>query len=159
MKKLIFLISLFVLGLPVSAFAWEATVSFVNDADTFIVKDAEGKKQKIRLYGVDAPELEQPLGDVAYEYLNSILLNQAVRIESLYYDPYKRIVARVWLNDAEISELLVKQGYAWVFKHFCVADMCSDWEQLQNEAKQEQLGVWQDAKSIPPWKWRKQQGK
>jgi endonuclease YncB( thermonuclease family) len=44
----------------------------IYDGDTFQVR-CDGRKQKIRLWGIDAPEVKQPLGIEARNYLRSLV--------------------------------------------------------------------------------------
>ncbi len=55
---------LVVLLLPVLSWAWQGKVVGVADGDTISVLH-DGKGEKIRLYGVDAPEKRQDFGQRA----------------------------------------------------------------------------------------------
>jgi micrococcal nuclease len=79
------------------------------DGDTFWVKMQNGKTEKIRLIGVDTPEVkwdglteEQPGGRAASEYLKNLLKGNKVLLEYdlQKYDRYGRTLAYVYLEDS-----------------------------------------------------------
>ncbi|MCF8035320.1 MAG: thermonuclease family protein [Desulfobacteraceae bacterium] len=54
-----------------------------------------------------------------------------------------------WLN-----EELVRVGFAWVYDRYCRIRDCNAWGDLENQARESEIGLWQQACPIPPWKWR-----
>ena len=75
--------------------AWLVTVVRVSDGDSLIVVDSGQQKSRIRVYGIDCPEINQAGGKDAREYLADILLHAAVAIETVERDRYGRTVAFV----------------------------------------------------------------
>jgi endonuclease YncB( thermonuclease family) len=61
----------------------------VIDGDTIVIKGTQ-----IRLFGIDAPELDHPFGRKAKWTLVSICKGQHVRAEITHHDRYGRTVAR-----------------------------------------------------------------
>ena len=49
---------------------------------------------------------------------------------------------------------MVRSGYAWVYQRYCDKPFCEYWLALENEAKANSLGLWQEPNPIPPWEWR-----
>ena len=83
-------------------------VSYVIDGDTFIVT---GSKQKIRLWGVDAPESNQSGGQAATNHLHKLAHGQKVTCKQMDVDRYGRSVARCFLSDGrEINRLMIESG-------------------------------------------------
>ncbi|MCX7837746.1 MAG: peptidoglycan-binding protein, partial [candidate division WOR-3 bacterium] len=72
----------------------------IIDGDTFLW---EG--EKIRIYGYDAPEMNEPGYELAKIKLALILSSGVVTIERLAKDKYNRTVARVKVNQIDIAEL------------------------------------------------------
>lgn len=79
------------------------------DGDTFWVKMDAGKTEKIRLIGVDTPEVkweglteDQPGGKEASEYVKNLLKGKKVLLEYdvQKYDRYGRTLAYVYLEDS-----------------------------------------------------------
>ena len=61
-----------ILLLPLSLFAFPVKVVKISDSDTITVLN--GKEQtKVRLYGIDAPELKQPYGKKSKQFLANLI--------------------------------------------------------------------------------------
>ena len=61
-----------ILLLPLSLFAFPVKVVKISDGDTITVLN--GKEQtKVRLYGIDAPELKQPYGKKSKQFLANLI--------------------------------------------------------------------------------------
>lgn len=82
--------------------------AYVVDGDTITIK-----KTQIRLFGVDAPEMNHPYGKKAKWALVSLCKGQQVRAEILEKDAHGRTVARCFLPDGrDLSAEMVKLGMA-----------------------------------------------
>lgn len=80
----------------------------IVDGDTIVVK-----KTQIRLFGIDAPELDHPFGQKAKWALVGLCKGQAVRAEILERDTHGRTVAKCFLPDGrDLSSEMVKLGLA-----------------------------------------------
>jgi micrococcal nuclease len=105
-----------------SAMPTEGKVTYVHDGDTLYVN---GKK--IRLIGVDTPELEwrekdiqeQCHGREATRFLKGLLMNQTVFLRSDAQTPekdkYGRFLAYVYLGSRFINAELIEKGYGFAF--------------------------------------------
>ncbi|WP_439490861.1 thermonuclease family protein [Algoriphagus sp.] len=92
------------------------------DGDTFWVKMGSGKNEKIRLIGVDTPEVrweglteERPGGKEASEYVKNLLKGKKVLLEYdvQKYDRYGRTLAYVYLEDSTfLNAHLLEMGLA-----------------------------------------------
>lgn len=104
------------------AYIYQARVTSIYDADTITVDidlglHAHLKGEKLRLYGINAPEVrgeERPEGLVARDYLRDMLLDRDCLIVTLKdkSGKYGRYLAKVWLGDIYVNGHLVEQGYA-----------------------------------------------
>lgn len=124
----------------------------VADGDTFTIIDATGKMHKIRLFGIDCPELKQPFGSQAKAYTEKLVMGQNVSLQKISKDRNGRVVAKVMVNQLNLNELLLKNGYAW---HFTRYDNSLLYATLQQQAKAAKLGLWATSNPIAPWEWRK----
>lgn len=78
------------------------------DGDTITIK-----KTQIRLFGVDAPELNHPHGKKAKWALVSLCKGQLIRAEITEKDDYGRTVAKCFLPDGrDLSAEMVRLGLA-----------------------------------------------
>ncbi|WP_137701456.1 thermonuclease family protein [Marimonas lutisalis] len=82
--------------------------AYVTDGDTIKIK-----KTQIRLFGIDAPELNHPYGKKAKWALHGLCKGQTIRAEITDVDNHGRTVARCYLPDGrDLSAEMVKQGLA-----------------------------------------------
>ena len=152
MKRLI--IILLILLWPLSAHAWIAKVVSVTDGDTIKVYNAEYGQVKIRFYGIDTPEKGQPYGKAAGKHLASLIAGAMVEVETVTTGRYGRTVGIVWDGEINVNQQMVTAGYAWVYRKYCDKLICEYWLALENEAKADKLGLWQEPNQVPPWEWR-----
>lgn len=152
-------ILLLILGLVVTAAGFHFTkgrVIMVTDGDTVVVHMGMGKTEKVRLYGIDAPESRQRGGKESTDFASALLLFQAVSLSVIDKDQYGRSVALIRLEDGRIgNEEMVRAGHAWVYRNYCREAFCAKWIALERQAKSKGLGLWRNANPEPPWKWRK----
>lgn len=125
----------------------------IKDGDTFEVL-YDGQPEKIRLAEIDCPEKQQPFGNNARQYASQLCFGKMVTVTSSgKRDRYGRVVGTITTQDGiNVNEELIKAGLAWHYKDY------SDNESLalmQQEAKAQRIGLWQDKNPVAPWNWRK----
>ncbi|EAI3921699.1 thermonuclease family protein [Campylobacter upsaliensis] len=133
-------------------------VSKVIDGDTIELLAKTSKenpynhitKLKIRLYGIDAPELKQAYGKEAKEYLSALVLKQEVSLIIENKDKYDRFVGTIFLKGQDINKEMVKNGYAHAYESFSKKYLAE-----QADAKMFKLGLWQDEKAVKPSEFRR----
>lgn len=92
-------------------------VTSVPDGDTlWVVPDAGGKPQKLRLLGIDAPEICQPGGPEARDALQALVGRQKVEVEVQRNDDYGRGLARLRVGGSDVGATLVRQGKVWSYR-------------------------------------------
>ena len=147
---------IFLVFLVISNLLFSYKVIKVNDGDTITIM-MNGEKQKIRLYGIDTPEINQSFGTEAKQFLSDQILNKEVEIEVKDTDRYKRLVAVVYLNNKSMNELLLKEGLAWWYEAYAKKE-CK-YKELQEEAQRRKRGMWRNKGNIPPWEFRRMKKK
>ena len=76
---------------------------------------------KIRQFGIDTPEIrtkdlkEKEEGIKARDFMRETIMDKYVRIEIEGNDKYGRVLASVYLGTKNLSDLMVKKGYAAVY--------------------------------------------
>ena len=144
--------AVFLLAMPVLASCWpQARAWRVIDGDTL---DLDG--ERIRLFGIDAPERGQscgPLdcGKAATEALADILSAGPVRCTRVNTDRYARTVARCKAGRVDVNREMVRRGMAWAYRQYS-DDYVSD----EKAAKKSRLGIWKH-RSQPAWEYRSKQ--
>jgi endonuclease YncB( thermonuclease family) len=128
-------------------------VDYVVDGDSLVVK-RNGKAMEVRLWGIDAPEYDQPYSAVSKKALQKLTAARAGTLYVKYRDRYGRYVAVLVIDDLNINQELVKGGYSWVYGRYCREPICRRWELLQDEAKADRHGLWAGRDPVPPWQWK-----
>lgn len=140
------------ISLTVVAQTYTGKVTAVKDGDT-IEMLANGKKIRIRLFGIDSPERGQPFGTKAKEYTAAQCFGKVVKAVRQSRDRYGRIVAEVYLpGDVSLNAAIVKAGFAWHYKKFSKSPLLAA---AETTARKERLGLWKDKHPVAPWEWRK----
>lgn len=142
------------LFLPSLCLAWSGEVVHVADGDTITVMSGQ-EKVKVRLYGIDTPEITQWYGQNAKTFTSSQVLGKTVEVQEMDVDRYGRVVGLVSVGDLVLNRHLVAYGYAWVYHQYCKAPFCSEWVEVEAEAKAKRLGLWKKPNVIPPWEYRR----
>ena len=127
-------------------------VTRVSDGDTIWVSDRLGQRHKVRLNRIDAPESDQPFGKESTLHLQSIVGNKEVTVEYENHDRYGRILGIIRLGDEDVNLQMVRDGYAWHYRHF---DNTPSYAAAESEARTAKRGLWATPAPIPPHQWRR----
>lgn len=96
---------------------YSAKVTRVFDGDTVWVRPADGgRSRKLRIDGIDAPEICQTGGRAARDALELRLRNQTVWVRERAKDVYGRPLASLTLHGDNVAGWMVKQGWAWSYR-------------------------------------------
>lgn len=106
---------------------------------------------RVRLAGIDAPEINQPFGTRSKQSLTDLCFWENVTVFPKGKDQYGRMFAKVRCGDIDAGEEQLRRGMAWVYDRY-VEDQTLD--PLEDEAQAAQRGLWADPYSSPPWEWR-----
>lgn len=132
-----------------------ARVVAVYDGDTITV-EAPGHVYKVRLHGIDCPELRQPGGSDARSFTADLALGRTVSVTETDVDRYGRVVAVVTLvwDGRVLNEALLRAGHAWWYEKY--APDATNLQQMQADARRMGMGLWNGSPNpVPPWTWRK----
>ena len=129
------------------------TVVGVIDGDTVDVRLQSGMI-RVRLHAVDAPERDQPHGAAAKQALSTLVYGKDVSVQPIEQDRYDRLVARLWLGDMDVNAEMVKQGAAWVYRHYADDPAYCAYERAARDLKRGLWGLPRDQRAAP-WEWRK----
>jgi endonuclease YncB( thermonuclease family) len=78
----------------------------VHDGDTFSTRHG-----KVRLHGVDTPELSEARGDAARHRLAQLLASAPITIVPRLEDIYGRTVADVYVGGRNVADVLRAEGF------------------------------------------------
>jgi endonuclease YncB( thermonuclease family) len=79
----------------------------VVDGDTIRVGG-----ERIRLRGIDTPEMSELEGPAAKRRLEELLRSGSIRIEPRGRDVYNRLLADVFVNERNVAEILRSEGFS-----------------------------------------------
>lgn len=136
---------LLVLSILASGYSWRLCTRVI-DGDTIII-DAN---EKIRLIGVDTPDLAHPLKPVQFfareasEYTRKIALGKNVRLEydQEKIDKYGRTLAYVYFEDGRmLNAEIIKNGYGFAYTKYHFKYM-KEFRKYEREARERGLGLW-----------------
>lgn len=125
----------------------------VSDGDSFWLSD-----RRIRLIGLDAPELaqscrldgrEQPCGTMARDALREIVAGGDLTCEPEGEDRYGRLLARCYLGDDDIGAEMVRSGWAV---------STGDYGRSEAAARAAGVGIW-SMEFAEPSDWRAGHGR
>lgn len=149
--------------LSVAGLAQSTTISGrivrVVDGDTVVLREAGGAESKVRLQGIDAPELEQPYGEAAKEHLTLLALDKEVTAECPKRDQYGRLVCKVTsINRTDIAQAMLWGGLAWHYKFYQNEQTEGDrakYASAEDFARGARSGLWADGAAVAPWDYRR----
>jgi micrococcal nuclease len=115
---------------------FQAQILSCHDGDTCRAK-YKNETIKIRLAGIDAPEIKQFEGKAAKRQLEAMVAGKEVRLEC-NGKSYDRLTCVVWLNELEINEEMVKRGFAFDSPKYSKGK----YAQAMSSAKSQKVGIW-----------------
>lgn len=128
-----------------------AIIRHIIDGDTIVV-GYEGRDEKIRLIGINTPEIHhptkgvEPYGYEAKRFVEGILKpGDRVKLEFDIQsrDKYGRLLAYVYLSDGRfLNALLVENGYAQVMTIPPNVKYQDLFLELQRDARENKRGLW-----------------
>jgi len=141
------------------ACAWQAAASDLTGRASVVDGDTiEIHGQRIRLFGIDAPESRQTCeadgqtwrcGQQAALVLSDRIGQRTVACEQRDVDRYGRIVAICRAGTEDLNAWLVSQGLALAYRQYSTA-----YVDEENAAHAARLGLWRGAFTAP-WDWRR----
>lgn len=135
---------------------YEAIITAVIDGDTVKIRFTGGRPsgcaetERVRLIGVNTPELSEPVEYYAQEarnYTNQFWNNPIyIELDSVtgQRDKYGRLLAYIYVNNFCLNEQLILGGYGYYYDYFKFdSQMMYQFEHAERVAKKEKRGLWQ----------------
>ena len=147
--------SIFLLSFLLSLRLWKPIKGSVHDGDTFQARRLF-VTYKVRLWGVDAPEIDQPFGDVAKAKLVKLLRCRRVKLVVKGWHR-ERMVADVlvwkWVWWRSVGGYLLLSGLATYEPQY--APSAYMYRTYEAVAKLLRRGQWSQKKVVSPSAWRR----
>jgi endonuclease YncB( thermonuclease family) len=125
--------------------------AFAIDGDSIKV----GKKE-VRLFGLDAPEYKQKCldknnqeyscGAISHEFLTKLATGKIVECVYAEKDKYERFLGKCFVGEVSINEEIIKNGMAVIYNF---TESSEKMDNLEKEAKNNKIGIWQGAFELP----------
>lgn len=110
-----------------------APLERVIDGDTFI-----SFNQRIRLWGIDAPEKDSRFYLASKLYLEVLLEKEPFSCHYKYKDRYKRLVMQCFSKGEDIARMMVQMGLAKDYFKYSKGEYAAD----ESFAKDNSYGIW-----------------
>ena len=151
----ILLLSCVLLAFSLSAEELPATTVvvpiWIHDGDTFRATVLDRAVVDCRIFGIDAPELNQPWGKVARSALLE-LVHRKKTVVVTKNRSFGRLVVTVSAGEKDVALELLKMGLAWYTPQYT---KIPEYAAAEAEAKAARRGLWSDKEPIAPWTWRR----
>ena len=115
-------------------------------------------KNKIRLHGIDSPEIKQKCkkpfgesyfcGNIAKNKLTDLISENNIKCSIHGKDKYKRLIATCYTKQININDFMVREGWALAYRKYSDAYILSE-----EYAKINKKGLW-GGSFVSPWRWR-----
>ena len=129
--------------------AQKAHTQTVQDGDSII----RGDGVRVRLYGIDAPEKDQPYGREARKALKQYMPLVA-KMKEYDEDRYGRLIVELFTEDNKsINAAMICSGAAWWYEYY--APDRPQFQQCQEDAQKNKRGLWAEDDPVAPWDWRR----
>lgn len=142
-----------IFSIQISAQTFQVKVIKISDGDTFTGINNDNLQIKFRIYAIDAPEKKQAFGSKSKDYLSSLIFGKTITVNVLQQDNWGRYITKAITPDGkDVSYLMLINGYAW---HYSKYDSAHKYQEAEQKARQQHIGLWSDNQPTPPWEFRK----
>lgn len=135
----------------VAEVVFKAKAEAVHSGDVVVLR-RDGEEVRVRLVKVDAPEVSQPFGNEAKEYLAGLVVGREVTVRALDYGTSDGVgLARVLVGKSDVGLEMVSAGLAW----YC-RGRSEDTELAvaEGQAREQRKGLWSQKHPESPWEHR-----
>ncbi len=145
-------------GLPLAlqAEVFSAEATHVVDGDTlWVVPVGQHTSRKLRLLGLDAPEICQNGGAASRLALEQLINHKRLHIKVDFQDSYGRGLARIRVQEQDLGAVMVQSGQAWSSRwHRSLGPYAKE----EAQARRARLGLFADPAAEWPGDFRKRFG-
>lgn len=166
--SLIIILVLFITSPTNAAYSEKFRVTEVHDGDTISIRTRSLagiplKIERVRLIGIDAPELKQePWGRLSKRYLKKIISESnwvvSIEFDIEQRDKYGRLLCYAWDKKGRlINEKMIENGYAMLYTIPPNVKYAERFIAAQKRAQALQIGIWgKRGLRKSPGQWRRE---
>lgn len=143
----------------------DAKVISCYDGDTCKVELSEALTFKVRLAGIDCPEMgdkrnkNQNLASEARDFLNGQVKGKKVSLRQIDLDRYNRPIVEMKISDNIVNLQLLEKGFAEVYRKSGPKLDKATYYKSESKAKNQKVGIWGLANYQTPYQYRKSKNK
>jgi micrococcal nuclease len=141
-------------GASTPAFRLHGTVTYVVDGDTVDVRLDDGRRERIRLIGIDTPEVGECGFAKAASYARTVALGRATILvgdaTQATRDRYGRLLAYVWAGGRDLGYQQLAHGFARVYVYDRPFRRLAAYQRAERLGRMRSDGIWQSCASSPP---------
>lgn len=135
---------------------YTARVSYIFDGDTLWVLPADGgRSRKLRIEGIDAPEICQSGGEASRDALRHRLAGKTVTVREHRRDTYGRPLVSLEWGGEDVAGWMVQQGWAWSYRW---RDDPGPYAHQEAQARRASLGLFKEPSAEEPRVFRRRNG-
>jgi micrococcal nuclease len=124
--------------------AAQLKLSHCHDGDTCTFFE-DKKSFKVRISGIDAPEVDQESGKQSRNFLRDLMKRGDYKLDCDGRS-YDRRTCSIAVGNLDVGHEMIRNGWAWEFSKFSKGK----YTQAQILAKKENLGLWKQKSPISP---------
>ncbi|XP_078150810.1 putative staphylococcal-like nuclease CAN3 [Carex rostrata] len=114
------------------------------------------KECRVRLKGIDAPEMGMAYGQEAKNALIDLVGGKSLQLVVYGNDQYGRLLADLYIGNHFVQEHLLKEGHVWHYNFF---DKRMEFARWQLEAQVSRKGLWANPNPQSPWDFKSEERK
>lgn len=159
-KKAVFLVTAAALALAsvqAEARPWTSSRSItcvttgVLNGNLFQCVDSNKKTYLVKMADIEAPELGQPYGPEAKNYLKSTIYNQRITVKIRGNADKETVRGELYFGKKNLNREMIRRGLAWSDR----SNGDSMYRSLENDAHSDGTGLWSDVAAEYPADFRK----
>ena len=144
---LVTLVALVAPGLSHAA-KFAGVVTLVIDGDTVWVRPDNGLPPvRVRLQGIDAPEICQPYGKKSRAALADFVRHRRVTVTTTGKDDYDRSLGVIERANDDVNAWMVQRGYAWSYRF---KGDPGPYARQEAQARRARMGLWRHGRPTEP---------
>ncbi|RIY31033.1 hypothetical protein CKF54_08040 [Psittacicella hinzii] len=138
-------------------------VSSVYDGDTFHCR-VGNQTIKVRLLGIDAPEVKQTYGQESASFLRSLVVGKTIKLFTTGTDRYKRYLGNAFLPQGNgylnVNQYLLEKGQVWFYRYSNKnTELYTVYGRVESKARNGKVGLWNpslysNGRPVEPKTWR-----
>lgn len=127
--------------------------------DVVDILTPDKKQLRVILASIIAPELDQPFGTKAKDYLSDLILDKEIEYAVSYTGMWNIKVVFIAIGSTKVNAAMIEQGLAWHHVYHPASDRAlylnnEALSRIELDARSDKRGLWSDARPIPPLDWR-----